>query len=213
MLVQLDRQDVIANNLANVSTSGFKRTGAGVRCFDSALLHAQSAKSSSPAGSCVVALASARTDARSGAVVSTGDRMDFALDGPGYFVLQSDSGERLTRSGDFRLDASGQLTASDGSKVLGQRGPIQVSGDFSIDQDGSVHSNGAVVDRLRIDGVTDPLQSPRVLQGSLEGSNVNAVEEMVAMISAMRAYEACQRTIQSLDQVLDKAINQMGKVS
>ena len=207
MLGRLEQQDIIANNLANVNTAGFKRTAVGFLGFDRALQGAAQATGSSY----VLPQLVVQEDARQGSVQDTDVPTNLALDGPGFFVVQTEAGERLVRGGNFRLDSTGRLMTSDGSPVLGERGSIQVgAGKWSVDADGNIRSGQTLIDRLRIEkGPNDG--SVRVVSGSLEGSNVSAVEEMVSMIAAMRAYEACQKTIQALDQTLDKAINQMGR--
>lgn len=212
MLGQLDRQDAIANNLANVNTPGYKRK---VVSFNGFALQLQSAvQANQSAGTpTTVPIGVLYEDRRQGGLQDTGSRTSFALDGPGYFVLQADKGEHLVRGGSFRLDGSGQLVNNDGLPVLGERGPIQVAGsNWSVDGDGTVTSDGTAVGKLRIERTSnDPAKPTRVVQGSLETANVNTVEEMVSMITALRSYEACQKSIQNLDQTLDKLINQMGR--
>jgi len=212
MLSRLDQQDVIANNLANVNTAGFKRTAAGFSSFSTQL---RGAEAGIP--QCAIPFMTAYQDERQGVIQDTGVPTNLALDGPGFFVVQTETGPpQRIRGGNFRLDSAGYLVNGDGFPVLGQRGPIQVSGtDWSVDSEGNVHSSGAVVDKLRIEtGAASGASEPtRVAAGSLEASNVNVIEEMVSMIAAMRAYETCQRVIQAFDQTLDKAINQMGRIA
>ena len=210
MLGQLDRQDAIANNLANVNTPGYKRQTVSFSGFNAELQNALRTQNVMPPS--VMPLPQLSVDARQGGLQDTGSRTNFALVGPGRFAIQTPQGERLVRAGDFQLDAKGQLVNSEGFPVLGERGPITVSGDWSVDTEGNVTSAGAVVDKLKIvGGSADPKKPTQVVQGSLESSNVNTVEEMVSMITALRTYEANQKTIQSLDGTLDKLINQMGK--
>ena len=211
MLSRLDQQDVIANNLANVNTAGFRRTAAGFSSFSAQLAGAEAG-----ASQCMIPFMTAYQDQRQGVIRDTGVPTNLALDGPGFFVVQTESGEQLVRGGNFRLDSTGRLVNADGFSVLGQRGPIQVSdADWSVDSEGNVYSAGAVVDKLRIEtgAASTASESVRVMAGSLEASNVNVVEEMVSMITALRAYETCQRAIQAFDQTLDKAINQMGRIA
>lgn len=99
---------------------------------------------------------------------------------------------------------------------MGQDGPIRLPGsDWTIDSDGSVRVNGRMVDRLMLSGETDKntgqLATGRVVQGRIEGSNVSVVREMVSMLTALRAYEANQKSIQSIDQTLDKVISLPGR--
>ncbi len=211
MLGQLDRQDAIANNLANVNTPGYKRQIVGFSGFDFQLQRAlQTTQTVMPPNT--LPLPKLYVDSRQGGLQDTGSQTNFALTGPGSFAVQTPQGEKLVRAGNFQLDGKGQLVTSEGFPVLGERGPIQVSGEWSVDTEGNVTSAGAVVDKLKIvGGSTDPKNPTQVVQGRLESSNVNTVEEMVSMITALRSYEANQKTIQSLDGTLDKLINQMGK--
>lgn len=211
MLVRVDQQDVITNNLANVNTPGYRRKVPTLSSFGSALKTAATTEDTPTAS--VVPTLRVSEDTRPGTMIRTGSTSDIALDGPGFFVLQTNGGEQQVRGGSFHLDSSGKLVSSHGYPVMGEKGTIQVSGDWSIDADGSVISGGAVVDKLRIDkgNGAEPEVPTRVISGSLEQSNVNTVQEMVSMITVMRAYESCQKTIQSLDQTLDKVINQMAK--
>jgi flagellar basal-body rod protein FlgF len=213
MMSKITQQDAIANNLANVNTPGYKRKVVGVTNFELAIKKANAAISDSETRIGVPILQSYE-DQRPGAIQNTGSPTNFALDGPGHFVVKTGDGERLARGGNFSLDAEGTLVASDGSPVLGERGPIRLTGtDWSVDEEGNVHSSGSIIDRLRIEKSADASDAnpTRVISGCLEASNVNAVEEMVSMITAMRSYESCQKAIQSLDQTLDKVINQMSK--
>jgi flagellar basal-body rod protein FlgG len=96
--------------------------------------------------------------------------------------------------------------------VLGQHGQIKLTGkEWTVEPNGDIHSDGAVIDKLKIEtapGVQADSQTT-ISTGSIEGSNVNVVEEMVSMITGLRSYEACQKTIQSIDQTMDKVINQI----
>ena len=210
MRAQLDQQDVIANNLANASTPGFKRSSAGfLALIIDSNIATDPTTPAPPKVRSVIPTLVVHTDSRPGIMMDTKVPTNLAIDGEGSFVVSTPTGERLTRSGSFTLNQSGQLVTKDGYHVLGENGPIQVSGtDWIVGDDGSIKSNGQVVGKLRIDGTDKP---GRIVQGSLEDSNVNIVQEMVSMISGLRAYEANQKAIQAIDQTLDKAINQMGR--
>jgi len=210
MMAQLDRHEVIANNLANVNTTGFKRTAAAFSSFSAYLNNA-----SPKLQPCDITRVRTAQDNRPGAIRDTAIPTNMALEGPGAFVVQSPEGQRLVRNGDFHLDGDGNLLTNSGYPVLGEHGPIKVTGsDFSVDSKGNITSNGAVVDKLKINGASDgkgQTVSTEVIGGSLEVSNVNTVEEMVSMLTALRAYEANQKSLMAIDETLDKAINQMGK--
>lgn len=222
MLAELSRQDVIANNLANISTPGFKRSSVSVANFPAELRAAsESVRSASklPMVKCLVPVLSTYQDTRPGVIEDTKSSTNFALEGPGAFVVQTPTGERYVRQGNFHIDESGRLVTAQNEPVLGQNGPIVITdADWSVDEDGSVRIRGNTVDRLRIENPANTRsassnETTRVMQGKLESSNVSVVEEMVSMITALRAYEANQKVIQAMDQSLDKAINQIGKNS
>ena len=209
---RIDQQDAIANNLANVNSIGYKRKVVGFSTFDKQLQDAGSATrgSQTAAPRYSIPVAMVYEDLSAGEIRTTGSNTDVALDGPGSFVVEKEGKQRFTRSGAFKLDNIGQLVSSEGAAVLGENGLIQIDGnDWSIDSEGNVRSADQIIDKLKIEGS----ETTKVVPNSLETSNVNAVEEMVKMITAMRSYEACQKTIKSLDQILDKAINQMGRVA
>ncbi len=179
----------------------------------------------------------AAVDTRPGPLRDTGRMTDFAIDGRGYFVIQTGQGEQYTRNGHFTVDAAGRLVTADGSPVLGTGGPIEIDGSapFSVARDGSVMVNGSVAARLQVVDFPDParlqhrgearLAAPQgiaaqplapdqveVVQGQLEGSNVDPVLTLVAMISAQRAFEIESRLMQATDENLDKAVNQLPAV-
>lgn len=178
------------------------------------------------------------TDHSQGEVQETGKDTDIMINGPGFFTVQASAPgdpERIcyTRSGAFRIDQEGYLTDGGGNRILGEAGEIEVgSGKFKVSSDGTVEVDGTVVDRLLLvefddpgilvkegEGMfTAPPESVRqaaattVSQGFLEMSNVNVGDEMVSLVSVMRTYEANQRIIQAYDEILSKAVNQVGTI-
>ena len=170
---------------------------------------------------------------------NTNNNLDFAIKDSknAFFTIaipkENDSyTEYYTRDGGFKLDSNNRLVTSDGSFVLGQNGVIALKGnDFSIKSDGTIIEDGEKVDKLLIKQFENP-QSLRkygnnlvqktqetneevfkgnVLQGYIEQSNVNSINEMVEMINVVRAYEANQKVIQAQDSTLDKAVNEVGR--
>ncbi|HET6453834.1 MAG TPA: flagellar hook-basal body protein [Armatimonadota bacterium] len=212
MRTLLEQQDVIANNLANASTPGFKRSSAGfLALVNQAQTITNPTTPAPPSVRSVVPTLIVHTDVRPGTMTDTKDPTDLAIDGEGSFVVSTPGGERLTRSGSFTLNDTGQLVTREGYPVLGEGGPIQVSGtNWTVDTSGNVSVDKTIVGKLRIEGSQQP---GRIIQGSLEDSNVNVVQEMVSMITGLRAYEANQKAVQAIDQTLDKAINQMGRTA
>lgn len=210
------RQEVVSNNLANVDTNGFKAE----RVFAQALTDA-------------LPVPGARTDRSGGALVQTDAPLDVALGGAGFMVVQTPAGEMLTRAGSFRIDPDGQVVDPNGNLLLGEQGPITLGrGRVEIDERGIVREDGREIARLRLESVPAgenlahaggglffpspargelPEGERVVRQGFLEGSNVNAIDSMVEMITVQRAYTAVQRTITTLDEVRGTIATDIGK--
>jgi flagellar basal-body rod protein FlgG len=239
-LAQEKRLEVIANNLANVNTAGFKR--------DQPLFEAIGLPPGPSAGvdgsirpsPTFERLHQISTDFTPGVVRTTGEPLDLAIEGEGFFSVQTPQGVRYTRGGSFTIDAQGQLTTQDGFPVLGTGGPITLPpGLIQIDAEGRISVKGTEVgaqptevDLLPIFRFSDPSRlkkvgqtlfeaeggdavpfpEGRMRQGALEGANVNPVEEMVAMIAVMRLYESAQKAIQTADEVAAKAANEVGRI-
>ncbi|HON43106.1 MAG TPA: flagellar hook-basal body protein [Bacillota bacterium] len=235
MMAQEAKQSAISNNLANVSTPGFKRDIAVGESFSDIV----SGLARSPIGrlGMSTAITAVCFDNSPGSMASTENPFDLAIEGDGMFVVQTDAGIRYTRTGNFRLDAESFLITQDGHRVLGVDGPIRVDGSLVVQNDGSVYSDGEFRGRLSVmvpttgDGLVkvggglfaeragaaagmvqvQPGEA-RVIQGQLESTNVNVVREMVDMIAGYRTYEAAQRALLSHDALLDKAVNEVGRV-
>ena len=174
------------------------------------------------------------TNFTQGNIMKTGNDLDFALNGDGFFKIQSNNGERYTRDGSFKINNQGLLVTGDGSRVLGENGPIYLEGNkFSVNKSGDIIVDGEIIDRLDIvtlqneedlrkegdnkyrllDGIA-PEENQfqgEVMSGYLEGSNVSSIKEMVKMISTMRNYESGQRVVKSYDDILGKAVNEIGR--
>ena len=218
MVATSAKQDVIAHNIANASTPGFKRRSVVEASFPQTLrgeIDEIGKRQPQPRypDVCVdpvnVTVETA-VDNSEATAIDTGNPRDLAIKGPGAFEINTPSGTATTREGRLFIDSDGDLATSAG-KLQGQSGPIKAPRDeWTVGRDGSVVSKGAVVDRIKITGAKDGEYG--VLQGAVEGSNVNIVSEMVAMIANLRQYEANQRVITSVDHTLDKLINEAGKV-
>jgi flagellar basal-body rod protein FlgG len=165
----------------------------------------------------------------------TGNPLDLALEGRGFFVLQTENGQRLTRAGTFTRSAGGLLTTADGAAVLGadnrpitlpERGRVSVDEQGNLSVDGSPAATLRIVDaenleRLRKEGGTrfaapedlalTPARDVAVRQGAIEMSNVNPILTLVEMIDALRVYEAAQRSARSVDDTLRRAVNEVGR--
>lgn len=212
-----NRQQVAAHNLANIETRGFKGERVFARLLEDSYVVAETGTDYSP-----------------GTLTPTGGALDLALEGPGFFVVETAEGERLTRGGALRLDEGGRIVDASGNALLGTRGPVVVPpGHLEIDATGIVRVDGAEIDRLRVEVVepgTQLARDPggrfvppdlraelapadrRVRQGFLEESNVGAIESMVELIDIQRSFAAVQRTVLVNDGVLDTIANQIGRV-
>lgn len=209
---QMQVLDVIANNLANASTTGFKgdRTS-----FETMLKQAGDPTAAKQLTFTTVSRTVA--DQSQGTISQTGVSLDLAIDGEGFFKIQGPSATSYTRHGAFRLNNEGQLVTPTGLPLLGENGPITLSSaDVNINKDGIISFEGAEVGRIpvyafepgvplekRDDGLfvaptgAEPnlVEQPTVVQGGLEMSNVNVMKEMTRMTQGMRAFEAYQKMI------------------
>ena len=218
----LQRQDSLANNLANASTTGFR---AEMQAFRAVPVRGDGATTR------VYALESSiGSDHRAGPVQSTGRALDVAVQGDGWLSVQAlDGTEAYTRAGSLQVNAEGQLVTSAGLPVLGDGGPITLPANAAVEiaADGSITTsvgNGRPQQAGRLKLVTPEATAPalvrgtdglfrasdgadlpndrtaRVQSGALEGSNVSAVETMVAMISAARQFEQQMKMLQGAEQ-------------
>ncbi|HEY8470463.1 MAG TPA: flagellar hook basal-body protein [Longimicrobiales bacterium] len=212
------RQEVLANNLANAETDGFKGMRVFGRLVQDALLAPETA-----------------TDFRQGTLTPTGGPLDLAIEGDGFFVVQTPAGERLSRGGALRLDEAGRLVDGAGRPLLGEDGPIVVPpGTVQIDAGGTVRVDGTEVGRLRVERLPEgaepqrdagtlfvpgPVRVPvpegerHVRQGFVERSNVDPLDSLVEMITVQRSYAAIERGIRVMDGVLERIANDIGRVS
>jgi flagellar basal-body rod protein FlgF len=211
------RQEVMANNLANLSSPGFQAH----RVFGQL------------AADGLGPVADQRVDMRPGPLTPTGRSLDLALDGPGFLVVETPVGERLIRAATLRLDDAGRLVDPRGHPVLGKDGPIHLPpGNIVIGERGDIHVEGSFIDRLRVEAPQDPQSLQRepgglrwveggtvqvdpatvIRQGYLEESNVNPVQAMTEMIEIQRAYSQVQRSVSVLDGVLERLTNDVGRV-
>ncbi len=212
------RQEVAANNLANVNTTGFK----GERVF--ARLVSQG-----------LPVAEAATDFTEGTFTPTGNPLDLALRGQHYLVVQTENGERWSRGGSLSVDPQGYLTDAQGSRLLGEKGAIKVAGQgVEIDRSGWVIVDRVRIDRLRVEAsapnatlqheggmrfvpdaarATVAYDARDLMQGQLEGSNVNTLSSMVDMISIQRHFANAQKVLTTLDGIRGTISNELGKAA
>jgi flagellar basal-body rod protein FlgF len=234
MHADADALRIIAQNIANAEVTAYRRQiplSAGG--FDQLVSSIDASGGQIASNAAAVIQRSMAIDSQPGTLKSTGQPLDVALEGEGFFILQSAAGPLLTRRGDFHVSADGVLSAVSGEPVLGNGGPIQVGfGTPVVGVDGAIRVNGELIDQLRIAQVTDEAELqylggglysstatlqdaetyPAVRQGFLETSNVTPVNEMVQMMETLRHFEAAQRLVHGYDQMLEKAISELGKV-
>ena len=242
LLVSLSHQlaayrsmDVIANNIANVSTPGFKRESVKFEEYVSSMRPSEGETGRQPI-SFVQDMGVSR-DLRPGTLTTTNAPFDMAVGGKGYFVVQTADGERYTRDGHFSLDTDGDLVDANGNKVMGDGGAITLTpddGTIHFAQDGTITGQTStgqtnelgklrVVDfdneaALQAEGnnlfsTQQPAQAstdPHVQQGMLESSNVEPVVEMAKMIDVMRAYEATANLSSAQEDMMKSANDRLG---
>ncbi len=240
------RMDIMSNNLANSSTVGFKKEGSTSQAFNAIL--ASKLKDTTEAGRMPrrigynnpgVKIGEVYNDFTTGSFQITDNPFDLALSDNGFFTIEfknkaGETSTKYTRAGDFELNKDGFLVTKDGDYVLGANGRIRLdpNEEATVNRDGSITQNGAVVARLRLTDFEDydylvkygetyfePVEGARtkapeaeVFSGYLEASNVQVVSEMVDMINITRAYESNQKIMQTYDSTLEIAVNQLGRI-
>jgi flagellar basal-body rod protein FlgG len=206
------RFEIISNNLANINTTGFKRDTIAFRSmFKMKYITI--------------------TDTSPGPIRHTGNKLDLAISSEGFFKVRTSRGIRYTRDGTFMLNSEKQLVTRNGDPVMGENGEITINGtDVEISTDGRIFVDGDMVDRIVLVDFRNkellkkqgrsyyvyegnkseitPVENPSIQQGYIEGSNVNATEEMIKMIEAFRSFEATQKAIQAMDEMTRKIINE-----
>lgn len=244
------RIDALANNLANVNSSGFRQilmrvAEAGSSGVESSgkdnVAQDEGVQSQKTTADGIWAKRQElemyhALDNRIGPIHATGRDTDVALMGKGFFVIQTEAGERFTRNGSFQINAVGQLATSDGKLVLSDGGPINLEGkSFNIQSDGKIIVDGNQAGRFKIVDFEDPsrlenlggtlLMNPEdmppqevpsaevvLASGHLEGSNVNPIDTLVAMIAAQRAFELQSQVMTTENELLGKAVNNLPHV-
>ncbi|MCL2078475.1 MAG: flagellar hook-basal body complex protein [Oscillospiraceae bacterium] len=239
MLLQRRRMETITNNISNSDTAAYKKEHFVSHSFDEVLTvrindhnrHWQT-RQVGPLnlGTQVDQL---YIDYSTGNLEGTERATDLALIGDSFFVMQTDAGERYTKTGHFYINNDGYLIDGEGNFLLGQNGAINVGGlDFSVDSFGNVTGENGYIDTIRVVSFDDnhtlrrqgsnlymataaPTAAPneyRIAQGFLEGSNVDIGREMVDMLAMYRTYETNQRFITMIDETVGKAVNEIGRL-
>ena len=218
MLSEMQRQDLIANDLANASTPGYKADRTAQHSFAEMLLANKQTGTTIGSLGTGVSIARQVTDLAPQSVRETGEPLDFAVvGGNGFFGVQTADGMRFTRNGRFMADGNGRLTDQLGNAVLGRNGaPVTVNADGTVDPARlgvfDVQNARKAGDGL-FTGAAGGAGAGAVRSGALEGSGVDAARTMVDMIASLRAFEAGQRVITTIDSTLQKAANDVGRVA
>jgi flagellar basal-body rod protein FlgF len=222
------RMDLTANNLANMTTTGFKVERLVMR----ELTEKPALASDRPTDIDFVDGWRLQRDMAPGTLQRTGNPLDAAIEGEGFFTVQTPAGEAYTRDGAFSLDANGALMTHEGFPVIGDGGPITLDptlGEVKIGADGSILQGDDSVGQLRIVAFDTPAglnrvgenlwratdEAPRapvgarVVGGMLESSNVNAVYEMTQMIEISQAYQSVSRLISQSDELRSQSISSL----
>jgi len=238
-LIQEMRLNVLANNISNINTVGFKEDKM-FRVDKSSGSKNESPKDSLTSGTLQVSSVGLPvgtfTNFSQGKIIHTGNRLDLALEGDGFFCVQTPWEVQYTRKGNFTLNMDGVLVTQDGLPVIGKAGKIQIdSQNIVVDTEGNIVQGGNIVDTIKIVDFPQPhtLQKAgsnlfatadpggadtrpegfKILQGFVEQSNVDAVNVMTEMIDVLRGYESYQKVIQSLNDTTLKAINDVGRLA
>lgn len=206
------QHELISNHLANANTTGFKKD---ILSFDRALNPILT------------------TDHSQGTLIETGNPLDLAIEGEGFFKVSTPSGTRYTRDGNFTVDAIGRMVTQDGFPVLGKNGPVTLTGeDIAFGDQGEVIMDAMVFDSLDLATASDlraltkegknlfalnpekgaemPAYEARVHQGALEAANISTVTEMTHLIDAQRMYESSGKVMRTSDET-DARANQLGR--
>jgi len=222
---KLTQLDFVTNNMANASTSGFKADH---------LYYAMKGKQVQEGAPTALGQTVSRADFSQGTLRVTGNVFDLAIEGEGFFTIQSKQGKTYTRNGSFILNKNQELVTQTGDYVLGESGKIIVDGNnITIDKDGSIYSDETLAGKIKVSAFKDPYALVRAPDGHfvddgkaglknagnysiagrhLEMSNVNAVREMTDMMEIQRAFETYQKIILTLTDMDKISTNRIGKL-
>ncbi|MDA7964356.1 flagellar hook-basal body complex protein [Ruegeria sp.] len=220
----MNEMRLVANNIANANTTGYRAQG---------LVFSEFVRDMPGSPSLSMSRAEVRNTAlHQGVLTETGGSFDFAIEGDGFFMVETPGGNRLTRAGSFSPNADGDLVAPDGARVLDSNGaPVFIPPDaatIDVGSDGTLSVNGQPLGqigvyqvaeprdlvregntRFRPAGDVNPVDEPVVLHRFLEGSNVNAIEQVTRMIEIQRAYELGQSFLETEDERVRSALKAM----
>ncbi|MBJ2150051.1 flagellar hook-basal body complex protein [Paracoccus sp. IB05] len=215
---------IVANNVANISTNGFRREG---------LVFAEHVAGLDREPSLSLSHGNARiTDLTQAGVTMTGGTFDLAIQGDGFFLVMTPEGERLTRAGSFTPSVDGELVTPEGYQLLDAGGaPVFVppGAAIAVGEDGTISANGEAVGQIGLwqpgdplalrhrsgtlfdGGMVEPVDTGKIMQGFLEESNVNPVAEIARMIEVQRTYEMGQKFLEAEDSRARNVIQTLGQ--
>ncbi|MDG5815410.1 flagellar basal-body rod protein FlgF [Chitinispirillales bacterium ANBcel5] len=232
MTLRSKKQDQIANNLANMNTTGYKQSG----LFSVAVQKYLTNDNDQDFANRDIKADEVYVDHREGVYEQSKSPLDLSIKGDGFFKVMTPDGVRYTRNGNFSLNPDGLIVTSDGSKLMGTEGYIRVERNIPV----QITESGEVIQESESKGIINVVDFPKpyqfvrggnsyfrpqmpgavelkpshfsVQQGYLEKSNVDVIRNMVEMIAAHRNFEADQKALHAQDETLDRAVNQVGRV-
>jgi flagellar basal-body rod protein FlgF/flagellar basal-body rod protein FlgG len=225
LIAQTDALELTANNLANLSTTGYKGQLEFHRSLEASLGKYRLSALNQAVNNYGV-LGGAAIDLKAGEFQKTGNSLDLAIEGSGFFVVKTPAGVRYTRNGSFHTDAAGRLLTATGDQLLGEQDPVELpSGTVTISSDGTVSQRGAVVAQLKLvkfklgtplaaegnsyysapAGSELPADDPRLSQGTLESSNMNPVTGAVSLITLQRHAQLLEQAVSIFHSVFNNA--------
>ncbi len=240
MTTQMLLNDVVADNLANLNTPGYKQSGAQFQSFGEVLMGQVSDAGKNSLGTLAMGsdLMGTAINYQQGDLVQTGNPLDLGLRGDGFFVVKdaATNTSYYTRAGNFTMDSAGYITTNQGQRLQGMKGDIMVplkTKDIVISNDGTVTADGKALDKVMLASFNNNQglsrlgstlysstekpslnsQTVSIEQGTIERSNANIITQMVNSMTGMRVYEGLQRGIQMQDETLQKSVNDVGRLS
>jgi flagellar basal-body rod protein FlgG len=236
MMLMRRQMENVTNNIVNADTTGYKKEYFISHSFDQQLLNRINDTRPGTVGDYRFGTQPDQlyVDYSTGSFEETGSKLNFAIEGEGFLVVETAAGERYTRNGALSMNAEGYLIDVNGNYVLGEAGRINLPDPAcAVNTQGEITFNGEFVDRLRLVEFADtgelrkegdslfyttgaeplPAANSAILQGFLETSNVNVGQEMVDMITVYRNYETNQRILTMIDETLGLSVNQIGRLA
>jgi flagellar basal-body rod protein FlgF len=234
MLTQSRILTGISNNLANSETPGYKKKQVSATTFGKMVINRVDTQKT-PIGSITLGTVADKMNTvhSQGTLKDTQRPLDFAIKGEGFYAVQGTNGTVYTRNGSFNVDQDGYLMLKDVGRVMGQNGPIRIGTDqFTADEQGNLSVNGKTVGKLAVynfadyntlqtsgqgmftstGGAATLMQQPSILWKTIEGSNVDAAQEMTNALSMQRNLQTCSQAIKMYDQIMAKAVTDIAKI-